>query len=42
MVKLGNQKFMANAKPEVVASETKKMNDAELKIKSITEALTSL
>ena len=42
MVKLGNQKFMANAKPEIVASETKKKNDAETKIKSIEEALASL
>ena len=42
MVKLGNQKFIANAKPEIVASETKKKNDAEVKIKSIEEALSSL
>ena len=42
LVKLENKKFMSNAKAEIVASETKKKNDAELKIKSIEAALSSL
>ena len=40
--KLENKKFMSNAKAEVVAGETKKKNDAVLKIKAIEEALSSL
>jgi valyl-tRNA synthetase len=42
MTKLGNEKFVANAKPEVVASETKKKEDAEAKIKALEEQLISL
>ena len=42
MIKLGNKKFIDNAKPEIIASETKKKQDAELKIKSIEAALASL
>jgi valyl-tRNA synthetase len=42
MAKLGNEKFVANAKPEVVASETKKKDDAEAKIKALEEQLESL
>ena len=40
--KLGNEKFVANAKPEVVASEQKKKADAEARIKAIEESLQSL
>lgn len=42
MAKLGNEKFVANAKPEVVASETKKKEDAEARIKALEEQLGSL
>ena len=37
--KLGNEKFVANAKPEVLASERKKQMDAMDKIKAIEESL---
>ena len=40
--KLSNEKFVANAKPEVVAMEQKKKADAEEKIKAIEESLASL
>ena len=40
--KLGNEKFVANAKPEVVASEQKKKADAEQKIKILTQSLQEL
>ncbi len=40
--KLANERFVANAKPEVVDSERKKLADAEAKIKAIEEQLTSL
>jgi len=39
MKKLGNQKFVSNAKSEVIAIEQKKKDDAESKIKSIEEQL---
>jgi valyl-tRNA synthetase len=42
MKKLGNEKFVANAKPEIIANETKKREDAESKIKTIEEALNAL
>ena len=42
MKKVGNEKFMANAKPEVRDSELKKKADAESKIKALEEALGSL
>jgi len=42
MKKLGNEKFVANAKPEVIASENKKREDAENKIKVLEEALGAL
>jgi valyl-tRNA synthetase len=42
MSKLGNEKFVANAKAEVVAIETKKKDDAEAKIKALEEQLVSL
>ena len=40
--KLGNQKFVANAKPEVLALEQKKKADALTKIKVIEESLAAL
>ncbi|GAB3920673.1 valine--tRNA ligase [Mucilaginibacter myungsuensis] len=42
MGKLGNERFVQNAKPEVVANEQKKKDDAEAKIKSLTENLNRL
>jgi valyl-tRNA synthetase len=42
MKKLGNDKFVANAKPEVVAAERKKQADAESKIHSIRETISQL
>ena len=35
MKKLGNEKFMANAKPDVIEREQKKKEDAETKIKNL-------
>ncbi|HNP54236.1 MAG TPA: valine--tRNA ligase, partial [Ferruginibacter sp.] len=40
--KLGNEKFMANAKPDVVALEQKKKADAETKIRVVEESLAAL
>jgi len=40
--KLGNEKFVANAKPEVVEVERQKKADAEQKIRILQESLTSL
>jgi valyl-tRNA synthetase len=40
--KLSNEKFVANAKPEIVATERQKLADAEAKIKSLEESLQSL
>jgi valyl-tRNA synthetase len=40
--KLGNERFVQNAKPEVVAAERKKKADAEAKIQAITESLKAL
>ena len=40
--KLGNERFVQNAKPEVVDIEKKKKADAEAKIKAIEESLASL
>jgi valyl-tRNA synthetase len=42
MKKLANEKFIKNAKPEVVALERKKKSDAEARIKTIEESLTNL
>lgn len=42
MKKLGNERFVANAKPEVVALEQKKKADTEEKLKLLQEALSSL
>jgi valyl-tRNA synthetase len=40
--KLGNEKFVQNARPEVLAMEQKKMADAEARIKTIQESLVGL
>jgi valyl-tRNA synthetase len=37
--KLSNEKFLANAKPEIVENERKKLSDTESKIKTIRELL---
>jgi valyl-tRNA synthetase len=42
MGKLNNERFVANAKPEILAAEQKKKADAEAKIRAIEEALSSL
>ena len=42
MKKLGNEKFVANAKPEIVDAERKKLADAESKIASLKEAISAL
>jgi len=41
-LKLANEKFVANAKPEMVENEKKKLADAESKIKAIEEQLAGL
>jgi valyl-tRNA synthetase len=40
--KLGNERFMQNAKPDVIASEQKKKEDALAKIKVLEESLSLL
>jgi valyl-tRNA synthetase len=40
--KLSNERFVQNAKPEIVEIERKKKADAEAKIKAIEESLGSL
>lgn len=40
--KLSNEKFVANAKPEIVENERKKQADAESKIKTIKESIINL
>jgi len=40
--KLSNEKFVANAKPEVLANEQKKKADCEARIKTIEESLANL
>ena len=40
--KLSNEKFVQNAKPEVVETERKKLSDAEAKIKTLEESLNML
>jgi valyl-tRNA synthetase len=42
MIKLGNERFVTNAKPEVVAAERKKKADAESKIASLKESIDGL
>jgi valyl-tRNA synthetase len=37
--KLSNEKFVANAKPEVVENERKKLSDTESKIKTVKEQI---
>lgn len=37
--KLSNEKFLTNAKPEIIANERKKLADAEAKIKALEEML---
>ena len=40
--KLGNERFVQNAKPEIVEVERKKKTDAEEKIKALEESISSL
>jgi valyl-tRNA synthetase len=40
--KLGNERFMQNAKPDVVANEQKKKADAEAKIRTLEESLSMM
>ena len=40
--KLGNEKFVVNAKPEIIENERRKKADAEAKIKSLQESLANL
>ncbi len=40
--KLSNERFIQNAKPEVIALEQKKQADAEARIKTIEESLAGL
>ena len=40
--KLGNERFVQNAKPEVVENERKKLDDAESKIASLKESIAGL
>ncbi|MEO6884269.1 MAG: valine--tRNA ligase [Bacteroidia bacterium] len=40
--KLSNEKFVSNAKPEIIEVERKKQSDAEAKIKSLEEQMASL
>jgi len=42
MKKLGNERFVANAKPEVVEAERKKKADAESKITSLKEGIAGI
>lgn len=42
MKKLGNERFVQNAKPDVIALEEKKKADAEARIKTIEESLAAL
>lgn len=42
MVKLSNERFVSNAKPEIVENERKKKADAESKIQSIQESIEAL
>ena len=42
MAKLSNERFVQNAKPEIVALEQKKKSDAEARIASLEEAIKAL
>lgn len=40
--KLSNEKFVANAKPEVIANERKKLADGQSKLQSLKESMQKL
>ncbi len=40
--KLSNERFMQNAKPEVIENERKKQSDAQMKIATLREGLANL
>ena len=42
MKKLSNERFVQNAKPEIVENERKKQSDAESKIVTIKDSIASL
>ena len=42
MKKLGNERFVQNAKPEVIELEEKKKADTEARIQTIKESLATL
>ena len=42
MQKLNNERFVANAKPEIVANERKKQADTESKLKTLRESIAQL
>ena len=42
MAKLGNERFVQNAKPEIVALEQKKKSDAETRIAALEDAIKAL
>jgi valyl-tRNA synthetase len=42
MAKLGNERFVANAKPEIVELERKKKADAESRIAALEQAIAAL
>ena len=42
MAKLSNERFVQNAKPEIVALEQKKKSDAEARIAALEEAIKAL
>jgi len=42
MAKLGNERFVQNAKPEIVALEQKKKADAETRIAALEQAIAAL
>ncbi|MBQ2171349.1 MAG: hypothetical protein II448_06410, partial [Paludibacteraceae bacterium] len=42
MAKLSNERFVQNAKPEIVALEQKKKSDAETRIAALEEAIAAL
>ena len=42
MAKLQNERFVQNAKPEIVELERKKQHDAEQRIKTIQESIAAL
>jgi valyl-tRNA synthetase len=42
MAKLSNERFVANAKPEIVALEQKKKSDAEARIAALEQSIAAL